>query len=397
MSDSDDGQDDEVTLGFRKITQRAQSLNFDDEKAVESFVSELGETFTERNDSEETILHYMAARAMSENSPQHRLLKLLLQQPKGSALLAMEHLEDGTPLHIALQRRSNRKPYPLFVETALEFAHFSSLQKALGLKNNAVGNNCLHHAIQYEFRSIMKLISKCPRELYWQPNTKGNTPLHLAMALYVKDKPIRQNTGEQRAGQRKDELSLKWKKDRGVSQTRNEAVRAKDSDSHKQRGDSEAGGKNLTTQRISRAPTSSEIVSNSSKNMQAGRERPAASPNLPKPAASRISSPSSFYLPDVVKRLLSDSVIARNMLIHKNYLGQGEVAPYQYRIAQVLKNPDKHLRHMARPQTGQSDAVDIQHDPIAKYIKEYCLRNLEREDAIRILYEKGKGTLISWI
>lgn len=382
MSDSEDGWDDEVTVIFRDIAQHAEKLNFENAEDVERFISKYGGRFTEKNSSDETILHYMAARAMSENSPQHRFLKFLLQKHGGSALLVVES-GDGTPLHVALQRMANRKSNPVFVETALEFADSSSLQKALGLAGNVFGNNCLHHAIQYEFRSIMRLISKCPRELFCQPNANGNTPLHLAMALVIKEGMVLQKASVQQGAERKDETLLRWKNAGDDSRPRNEDARVKGSDTPKQKGDSV--GKNFALPRINRALISNEAIANSSKSIQTGRERLVCVTN-------------TFYLPDVVERLMSDPLIARNMLIHKNNPSQGGTVPargpYQHRISQVLKSPSKHLRHVMREQSELSEETVIQHDLIASYIKSYCLRNLEREDVIRILYEKGEGTVV---
>lgn len=47
-----------------------------------------------------------------------------------------------------------------------------------------------------------------------------------------------------------------------------------------------------------------------------------------------------------------------------------------------------------REQSELSEETVVQHDPIASYVKSYCLRNLERGDVIRVLYEKGEGTAV---
>ena len=346
MSDSEDDWEDPGTATFRKITQHAQRLNFGNTEAVRSFVAEIEGITKEKSDSGETILHYLAARPMSEGSAQHKFLQLLLQNCDGSSLLIGGKDKD-TPIHVALHRMPYRKSNPVFVETLLELANSEALQKALETANPGYRNTCLHHAIQYEFRSIMKLISKCPRELFSKPNANGDTPLHLAMVLAVKENLKQQKSGSQLGSLRKDESSGKWKNESEDAHPRVETPKVNGTETPRQKGD-------LATKNIALARVNATL-SNSAKNMLPSGREPlnATFPNMPNPTPSRMGPVNSFYLPEVVKSLLSDQLIARNTLVHRNKSNQPvdetvARSPYQYRIDQVYQNQSKHLRHVVQ-------------------------------------------------
>lgn len=109
------------------------------------------------------------------------------------------------------------------------------------------------------------------------------------MALVIKEGMVLQKAGVQQGVQRKDETPFRWKNAGDDSRARNEDARVKGSDTPKQRGDSV--GKNFALPLINRALISNEAIANSSKSIQTGRER-------------LVSVTNTFYLPDVVERLM---------------------------------------------------------------------------------------------
>lgn len=388
MSDSEDDLDDGVTPLFKTITKQAEKYNFDIEDEKDHFVAEHGPNFTKLNGHGDSILHYMVKKTMREDDCQHRLLKLLLGLEKGPALLNPND-DKETPLHLVMNKEISRKTKSnqLFVDTVLTLLSSDSLKGILEECDSSLQNNCLHYAIKNQFPSAMSLIQKCPASLFTQQNIKGETPLHLAMELTIKGNRAPPKVADPTPLPRRKQDAGKW----WAGNDAKDSFATTSSEVPPQKGEQ---GPALHGENVQNHKKNAENIANGSMNGGSGPSKPAL-----KPAPSRTYS-NLFYLPDVVKGLLRDPAVARDTLVLKTRLGQNQnpplsgsnVGPYQSRINHITKQALK-LRH-TKQESGDSPLAwkDVEQDPIVRFIKDYCLRNLEREDVIRILYEKDEGT-----
>ncbi|KAL2862236.1 uncharacterized protein BJX67DRAFT_310853 [Aspergillus lucknowensis] len=401
MSDTEDEWDDETTLLFRTIMQQADEHNLDIEAQSAAFVKNYGSDFTKRNGREDSILHYMAKRPMQENSGQHRLLKFLLEKHNGSDLLKPND-DNQTPLHLGLKRGISNRTNPVFVDTVLALVPSRTLQNVLQECDSSMRSNCLHYAIKNQSPSAMSLIPRCPASLFTQQNVKGETPLHLAMELTIRQNRVPQRVPDSNPIPRMEQDAGKWRVEGDDSiLPAKDGLTTKFSEVQRQGGmrPPSPHGKNLQNHK-----NGAQFIANSARNMHLSKNTAVgpgsvASVATPKPTPSQ-THPNSFYLPDVVESLLRDPLVARDTLILKTYAHPnqqgGTVGPYQSRINHVTKQALK--SQQSKQQSGDSQSVRkaVEQDPIVRFIKDYCLRNLEREDVIRILYEKDEGRHIEF-
>jgi hypothetical protein len=390
--DDDSESEDETNKELLEIINEGAKVDFSKEEEKKNFENAHAGEFDKRNNADRTILHCMTDFSIKAGSPRHDLLKWLIKQwPR---LLTMEDNNKKTPIHCALQgqnkgqgqKKGQKKVKAVFVETALECAGEDILQDALS-RCDEKNYNCLHLAIEAEFRSTELLISKSPTDVFKQQDlANGNTPLHLAMQLSVGDtksqveafKEARQAEADstlekKKMGEKKREQEMQdWLTKEDVNRKTATSMQGRDGAIKSAEG-SVSGDGGLIVPDVNRLQR------------RATGKLEALSPDVSEPP-KQTAPLAAFYLPDIVEKLLlrcPDSLTVKNM---------ARRTPYQERLNFVHK----------QSKSGSSESSDsgaipteplVEKDIICQHLKHYCLREMDREQAIATLYESGKGDI----
>ena len=384
--DDDGGPDDpdpDCTNAFARMINEGEKLQWGDTHAEANFEKVFEHDFRRLHELDGTILHRLAVPPFRHQ--RLPLLKWLLE--KFPELLVKSPDEDEKlPVHKALEKNSN----PKFVEAVLDFADEGEIRKAFE-SQDALRNNCLHLAILREFRSTRQLIPKCSKRTFIEPNSEGNTPLHLAMMLPVGFKPhvtSRVNLKDSQAtlpkpelvgaekGSRK-EVKANSSKASASSASKEEEVPLEKKDL-KEMKDKQASTKREDEQFNNAKKATRRATVNSDIN---------ASLQTPTDAQSSIERQESFfYLPDVVDKLIAanhDSMTIKN---------KESYTPYQCRLRVLTGQPaglpkltPQKKKAFAEPGQAEKDEM------IADGMKLYALRNMDREAVLKVLYKNGEG------
>lgn len=375
----DEGEEEEEDLDspsnirhlFDSILRDSRNYSFD---RPDDFI-ELENTYRGRfdkvNSTYGTLLHFF----VSTHNPQPPILlaKWIIRRWPG--LLKEQDSEHKTPIHLALEPKTQRFD---FVELVLDDCPDTILATALAMEDNG-GRNCLHHAIYERFRSTLKLIKKCNPDTFLAREKHGQkTPLLIAMDLdtaVAKRKPLSSRPGPNVASKTRPDAG----RPRGDGDGDRKQGRILQSQSKKKEAKpdpKEVSAKGMNTSakiedisRSSKMP--SRDTSQAKRLVVGGQKRIETDRANNGPAAPG----ERFSRPDVVQCLIEHSPTSLSVT---NTDGQ---TPYQYRLKLLSKSVSSRFQGDLRSQ-----------DPVARGIKEYCLRVLGREEAIDALYKKGKGT-----
>jgi hypothetical protein len=371
-SDDENGSEKATIRAFRQVFDEVNKVDFKSDSQIQAFASKFAHTFERKHKVHGTLLHYMTEEPITLGCPRHRLLKLLLQD--WPQLLIEQDSEKNGPLHLALQKKKRRRE---FVETVLECGRDDIVTKAIGLCNDR-DDNCLHQAIKIEFRSTKQLILKCHQDILVKKNKDQQTPLHMAMELVVSSR-------HKPAGAR----------DSNAFQSDPAQVKGKESSSPKEflarNDDLLVGvGKAKYAQGKNEDPTAniSKLVKRGSALQGHVNDSVGGGANhTVETMAFKSKQRRAFDLQEIVEGLIS-----RNGKSMSEKNGKG-FTPYQYRLHVIKEKPSKFSAYKTQQQQGgeSTSEMAIEDDPIARYMKYYCLRNMDRKEAIEVLYEKGKG------
>lgn len=351
---------------------------------LQAFEDTYRENFDLVNETHGTLLHNFVTSRVKQKPL--KLVKWFVK--KWPELIKVEDADKKTALHHALDPRYNLLD---FVDIVLEdFSKDDILATALGMQDHS-GRNCLHHAIFQKFPSTLKLITKCGPETFTKYNVEGKTPLLMAMDL---DYPLRR-----RAQLPRVQPQTVWKKnptpqsashrEPPESQEKSNGYEVINADDVDNRGGKNAPGVKgalllrgdpkgkelllrskdaMTKQGDPSARTNKPGPKDVSRPLPQGKKRPDA----PRRASSSATTQARFYLPDVVQSLMNKSKESLSMVSKGSPAGQ---TPYQYRLYLLSK----------------VNAAAAKDDVVAQDMKEFCLRELPRDDAIKTLYKEGKG------
>jgi hypothetical protein len=401
------GDDDpEITRIYASIIEAGDGVNFANHEEVANFQNKFKDDFELKHDNHGTLLH----RIVERKPPREPFLRwLLANYPQ--LLVAKQDDELLWPLHKALQKQSWN---PLFVEAVLECPNEEIVKEALELTGDK-DQNFLHLAIQKEFRSTRQFISKCSQKTFTQAAQDGNTPLHMAMGLYVipGNKPrelrgsdlLRDNLVGTPVRMRQAGRDLN--SDKRPNSPESDVTLAKN-EGRQTKNENDFMGKNNPALKDEYYQMKNKDFPPKSKEMQARPEesqtksnskvmRNTAAQNLSK-INTRIALESSvgidqalkrrrelFYLPYVVVSLIEAKPDSMTMRNNAGY------TPYQCRLRFLAKEASGLPMDQKADTRRKANTATAEDNIIAEDMKLYALRSMEREEVIKTLYENGKG------
>jgi hypothetical protein len=372
--EGEEGEDDQdnardVLDLFEDILKDAKNYGFHRPEDFIEFENKFRGQFDKVNPTYGTLLHFFVSSRV--NPPPPILLgKWLVKRWPG--LVKIQDSERKTPIHLALEPKTQRFE---FVELVLDDCPDAILATALAIEDNG-GRNCLHHAIYERFRSTLKMITKCSPDTFVAKEKHGQkTPLLIAMDLdtaSTKKKPLSSRAtpklaprprpvadrkgGEEEIDHKKEKIPLGRKID---AKQESKEMSSKGKDASSKPEDTSKGSK-LASKDL---PRPARPTLNGQRKIEADRASNGSAAPLER-----------FNRPEVVQHLMEHSPKSLSV---RNPAGQ---TPYQYRL---------HLLSKAVSTRYQGDLRN--QDLVARGMKEFCLRELGRDEAIEMLYEKGKG------
>ncbi|KFY46705.1 hypothetical protein V494_00369 [Pseudogymnoascus sp. VKM F-4513 (FW-928)] len=366
--------DDEAADNYPALMETTQKFDFNKTDSMKKFETEYEKYFAYKSQTHGTFLHYWANAPPTESPPPNFGKWLFSKRP---GMIKEVDKDDRTPIHVALDRKFADAQN--FLRTVADEWKGLTLVEALATRDGR-GNNCLHHAIFRNSPWTQELIKAClspsEKHLFTTGNKEEQTPLHLAM-VPARQKPpstlLRRPLVDMKKAAQADTRRMSISKDKeqkGPHQSEKPEVK------DKERGKDFNG--------VNKGEVASEAIT--SKNRTGTTKettRPVPSgleqrPNDLSNNGSRVeSSTTTFVVQDVVQDLMEYGKEALWKLNINNK------TPYQYRLELLSKRKNGVV---------QEDAMNRQlsEDLVARIMKEFCLRNLRRGDAIRSLYEKGK-------
>jgi hypothetical protein len=372
--EGEEGEEDQDTARnvsdlFERILRDARNYGFDRPEEFTEFENKFRGQFDKTNSTYGTLLHFFVSSRM--NPPPPLLLgKWLIK--RWPSLVEVQDSEKKTPIHLALEPKTQRFD---FVELVLEDCPDTTLATALAMEDNG-GRNCLHHAIYERFRSTLKMIKKCSPDTFVAKEKHGlKTPLLIAMDLdtaSTKKKPLSSRTTPKAAPKPRPVADRRGGGDE-VDHKKEKVPQSRKIEAKLEPKEMPSKGKD--------ASIKPEDTSKNFKPIPKDLSRPTR-PTLTgqkRMETDRASNGSAaplerFNRPEVVQHLMEHSPKSLSV---RNPAGQ---TPYQYRL---------HLLSKAVSSRHQGDLRN--QDLVARGMKEFCLRELARDEAIEMLYEKGKG------
>jgi hypothetical protein len=338
--------------GGKSILRDAAKTDFSSEKAAQEWYSNHKEKIARKPGC--YILHTLAKgdsgsiASKWKTEDLRQFLRWILGVHHG--LLEVADLSRLTPLHHALMEGNAE-----FVQAVLEHENLINLGNVLPM--NCMLGNALHVAIMSENRSveiIQLLVEKCAqiKDMFVAGRDgDGNRPLHMCMTMDIQADDVDEGSDEG------SDLS-----DDGDGRDTEDGV-VISSPAIKRRAP------NIVTVEDA-ADFASPVVSKRSPLGGLQRQTTFVSDALVQRRADMLG----------VVRLLVDA--HRAALMEKN---REDRTPYQERIHQ--------LRSMDIYSDIGEDAMQhvITKDPVADFIRSYCIRNLPRDEIIKSLYQPGQG------
>ena len=320
------------------------------EKFEENTGRFLLQTFLKRDNS----VHLLAKWNGEWSPKKHSLLSWLLE--KSPSLLHQQNHYMYTPVQVALVERQVE-----FVKTILSLPRLENFQAIL--EHQSPMGNCLHLAVEHDFPELEALIQRCDgiRPAFaCQSNTEKDTPLHLAVKRLVLD------------GLGDDEWSDTAVFKEGLRQLGEQTERPRPSG---------AWSKAVALQDGAGSPPGH--LSDDSTIQDSGLEL-------------GIIGEIELSAEENLKRVQLLVEACPNPLFLKN---KNNRTPYQEREHCLLRAPVvvRMIGEYVKDKADQDDARMraerriVVEDPVAAYIRSFCVRDLPRELALLSLYQPGQG------
>ncbi|KAE8447278.1 hypothetical protein EG329_010972 [Mollisiaceae sp. DMI_Dod_QoI] len=373
--------DDSVKMEYERLMKETRDYNFDRMEDKIRFENAFEPDFGIKNQTHGTFLHYWAKSPPTEPPPPKFGKWLFSKRP---SMIKEIDKDNRTPVHAALDSKSTDAQ--AFLKLVLDECPRSTLLEVLAQKDVG-GNNCLHYAILRNSPWTLELIKACQspseKHLFIVGNTDKQTPLHLAMVPpRAKQQPPkfirRQAAFDVRRGVHSEARRMSVSKDIGKDKEQRGQIPSEKPEFK----DKETNVRNRDVNGVNKEDAVPELRNRNGTFKEAVRFIVGGGEQKPSDSGSnrgaRIVAPStSFPFQDVVQSLMKYGPEA---------LWQPDSnkrTPYQYRLQ--LMSVKKNL-------TVEDDAMNraVSEDLVARDMKEFCLRNLGRGDAMRSLYEKGK-------
>lgn len=372
--------DDEwVKSEYERLMKETLGYNFDRMEDKIRFENAYEPDFGIKNQTHGTFLHYWAKSPPTE-SPPPKFGKWLFSKRPG--MIKEIDKDNRTPVHAALDSKSTDAQ--MFLRLVIDECPKATLLEVLA-QPDVGGNNCLHYAILRNSPWTLELIKECQspseKHLFIAGNTDKQTPLHLAMV------PPRAKQQPPKFARRQAAVDVRkavHAEARRMSISKDKEQRGQNQSEKPELKDKETNVRNRDVNGVNKEDAVSELKNRNGTFKDAVRFIVGGAEQKPSDSGSnrgaRIISPSaSFPFQDVVQSLMKHGPEALWQPDANN------MTPYQYRLK---------LMSVKRNLTVEDDAMNraVSEDLVARDMKEFCLRNLGRGDAMRSLYEKGKGT-----
>lgn len=262
------------------------------------------------------------------------------------------------PLHLALLEKKHA-----FVDAVLSQHDLKNLASLL--KHTCSKENCLHIAISKSSPSIELMINKCKKypEIFTQENYDKNTPLHVAMSFM----------GDEVDPSRLEHVI------RDLIPAATPAQQAAINGGLASNGvDSRRSSLSLSSLDEETESQGSDVDDES----QAGDGDSQAGDLIP-----------GLHIVELLVTACSD--VLKNQNVENR-------TPYQERIYQLRNSPKvKQVLEKVKPKDAKGDVAAskedafrkiVVEDPIAEYIRAYCVREFSRDQIMECLYQPGQGT-----
>lgn len=360
-----------------EIITAAWEVNFLDEDQSQTFEYLYKEKWMSRKPGKDGILHHLAnngAKLPDSDTKIPRFLHWLLGKYHG--LLETKDAVDYTPLHIALTKNNTS-----FVNAVLNHTHkLINLDKVL-LESCQFGNS-LHLAIKYklpidDIKNMIEICSDPDKLLVSDKGKDGNTPLHTVMDLADDGDP---NDGEDNES------------DQSVS------------------SDDEYDGGTVTSQEesgyldpMNPAGSSDDITHLRSTETAQGISRSQSwqRPGVDASAAHRQLNSTGTASALRVKKIVEMLVLKNDSVLQKQNVSKR--TPYQERIhllwasfgGSLLETEQgSHADEKSALRNAKFREI-VAKDPVADFIRSYCVRKFSRDKIMACLYQPGQGTFPS--
>lgn len=342
----------------KEIIAAAWEVDFQNEHQSQTFEYLYKEKWMTRRSGKDGILHYLANNGADRPDSDTKIpqfLQWLLGKYHG--LLEAKDAVDYTPLHIALTKNNTS-----FVNAVLNHKNkLRNLDKVL-LESCQFGNS-LHLAIKYklpvdDIKQMIEICSDPDKLLVSDKGKDGNTPLHTVMDLADDGEP---NDGEDyESGQ---------------------SVSSEDEDDRSTATSQEESG-----YLPARSPDDT-IPPRLTKTAQ-GLQRPHS---LQRPEVEASAAPS-------VEKIVEMLVLKKDSVLQKQ--NAFKRTPYQERIHLLWTSFIRSSQETERAShTDEKSALRnpkfremVAKDPVADFIRSYCVRKFTRDKIVACLYQPGQGT-----
>jgi hypothetical protein len=372
--------------GAKEILSAALKTEFTNPAAAQEFESRYKEKMRKKPGNQ--IFHVLAkSSSLPENMqwPDRKVKEFLdWALERHHALLEVKNDDQYTPLHLALMDRNTT-----FVDAVLLNSKLINLAAVL-LETCQYGNS-LHVAIKYRLPSIKLMVEKSAQinKMFekGQPET-GNTPLHACMSMDM-DEHDDDSDVESEFDDDDDEDSQSHSLPDPDHESETPSA---DEHHHHHQELKNLGWVPIENGLGKRKPTHVELKHPTT----TGRRESHALP---------LQRAQSFMVPTITEST-SRSIQLVQLLIQKHHaiLWQHNTAkrtPYQERIHRLRTSKAIENELAKAEKTGLEDKAAareellqriVAKDPIASYIRSYCVKEFPRDRIMACLYQPGQGT-----
>jgi hypothetical protein len=374
--EDDDISDDDFDPGerhrkqsdlVREIASGSLGLDFEKQEDMAEFRKKYESCLT----GEGTLIHLVLDSCHDDNfDPFKPLLKFMIS--KYPILLETSNQLGETTLHYAIQKRLGR-----VTEFLCRNAPQQAAARAISCRGQLQGN-CLHAAIRLrlDVDVICYLISICEADTLNDQSHDGSIPLHLAVGL-TRPRKIRETAGDRMKRLAKplqdvdNQISTISVAENPQQASRRRQFSAEDDS------------------------TGQTLAANTRANDQGSHV-------IPPQLVLQAGAPSSHY--SSLQSLLPvvEALVRRDPsgLSRRNAITL--LTPYQERLRQLQKAKiskyfqEKHISdsktdHDTEKERELAFRALVIGDPIAAFIREYCVRSFSRDQAMASLYQPGQG------
>lgn len=363
-----------------EIIEEAWQTDFLNETSSQVFEFRHKEKLIGQKSGKEGILHHLANKGANRPDSETKIPRFLHWfLGKYCSSLEIKDAKDYTPLHIALTENNTS-----FVGAVLDEPGLRNLDKVL-LESCQFGNS-LHLAIKYnlDVDRIEKMIEICSdseKLLGSDKGKDGNTPLHTVMDMSDDEY---HNEDKDNNSSEENESSHSELSDEEEDDDRNTAASLEEADwvepVNSTRSPDEVGP--LRSTKASRGLQRYSL--------KVPEADPSSSANRKDPNSTRTAGAARIQKVVEMLVLQNDSVLKKQ--------NGSKRTPYQERIHHLLRR--KFLRKENVGYDDEKDALRnpkfrgiVARDPVAAFIRSYCMRKFSRDKIMECLYQPGQGTL----